>query len=296
MAAKLYGVYAVPCTPFDGAGEVDEQVLRRHLRFLLHQGRVHGIVPAGSTGEFAFLSEVERQRVVDITIEEVNGKVPVFVGAAACSTRDTIRYAQRAQAGGVQGLMVVPPYYGHLDEEELYRHYATVAECIDIPIIVYNNPGASGSDVVPSLLARLAETGRIIAVKESSGQMQRVAEIMRLCGDKMQVICGCDTLPLEMFSMDVQAWFAAPANIVPRQCVELFELAVERHNYADARDLYFKLLPLFDMMESTGQYVQLVKAGLDILGMSVGLPRPPLRPASSDKQARLKEILVNILA
>ena len=192
--------------------------------------------------------------------------------------------------------MVVPPYYGHLDQEELYGHYAAVAECIDIPIMVYNNPGASGSDVLPPLLARLAMTGRVVAVKESSGQMQRVAEIMRLCGDKMQVLCGCDTLPMEMFAMGVHGWVAAPANLVPAQCVELFELMVEERDFARAKAAYFRLLPLFDMMETTGQYVQIVKAGLALRGMPVGAPRPPLKMPGAATQARLKEILDDIFA
>ena len=128
-------------------------------------------------------------------------------------------------------------------------------------------------------------------MKESSGDMTRVAEIMRRCGDKMTVLCGCDTLALEMLAMGVPGWVAAPSNVVPRQCVELYELVAEKHDFDAAKELYFKMLPLFDMFESTGQYVQLVKAGLGMLGRPVGMPRRPLLLPSEELQGKLKKML-----
>ncbi len=291
MAKKFQGVYAVNCTPFGESGQVDEEALRRHIRFLLDEGKVHGIIPTGSTGEFAALSEEERKRVVDITIDEVNGKVPVVVGAAAVSTRDTVMYSLYAQEAGADGVMVVPPYYCNPDEEEIYQHYKTLAESINIPIILYNNPGTSGVDMQSSLVARLAEIDRISYIKESSGDMTRVAEIMRLCGEKMTVFCGCDNLSLEMFAIGVQGWVAASANVIPAECVKLYELGVVQKDLDKAKELYFKLLPFYNLLESTGKYVQLVKAGLEILGRPIGPPRRPLLPASKENQQRLKEIL-----
>lgn len=291
---QFQGVYAVPCTPFSESGEVDEKTLRRHLRFLLDEGGVHGVIPTGSTGEFAFLSEEERKRVAEITIDEVNGKVPVIVGAAGVSTRETIMYSQSAQEAKADGVMVVSPYYGHPDQEELYQHFKSLAESIDIPVMMYNNPGASGVDIRTPLVARLAEIDGIAAIKESTGEMQRIAEIMRLCGDKIAVLCGCDTLPMEMFAMGVQGWVAAPSNVVPRQCVELYELVAVKKDFDKGKELYFKLLPLFDMFESTGKYVQLAKAALEMLGRPIGLPRRPLLPASEEHRKKLQEILDGI--
>jgi len=280
MTNRFKGVYAVPCTAFTEAGEVDEAAMRKHLRFLLDEGGVHGVIPTGSTGEFAFLSPEERRMVVEITIDEVADDVPVIVGAAGVSTRETIAYAQSAQEAGADGVMVVSPYYGHPHEEELYRHFKDLAESIDIPVMLYNNPGAAGVDITPPLVARLAELEGISAIKESTGEMQRVAEIMRLCGDDIEVLCGCDTLPMEMFAMGVQGWVAAPSNVVPKQCVALYELvAVNR-----------------DFESSTGKYVQLAKAGLEMLGTPIGPPRQPLLPASDEERARLRMILDDILA
>jgi 4-hydroxy-tetrahydrodipicolinate synthase len=294
MTQKFRGVYAVSCTPFDIEGRIDEPALRRHLRWLLDEGRVHGVIPTGSTGEFAFLSAAEREAVVAMAVDEVQGRVPVLAGAAACSTRDMIFFAQQAQRLGANGVMVVPPYYGHLTQEELYQHFATLAGSIDLPIMLYNNPGTSGSDLLPATIARLAQLPNVAAVKESTGIMQRVHEIQNHCGDQIEVLCGCDTLPLEMFVMGVEGWVAAPSNAIPRPCVRLFELAVEQKDFATARALYAQLLPLFELFEGSGQYVQLNKAALEWLGRPIGQPRPPLLPVTAELNQQLKEILAQI--
>ncbi|MGB9640198.1 MAG: 4-hydroxy-tetrahydrodipicolinate synthase [Anaerolineales bacterium] len=291
MTKKYRGVFAVICTPFDEKGDIDELTLRKHIRYLLDQCGVHSIIPTGSTGEFAFLTEAERLRVMEITLDEVNHKVPVFVGTAACSTNETIRYAQLAQNAGADGVMVVSPYYGSLSQEELYGHFSALAQSISIPIIVYNNPGTSGSDILPPVVARLAEFDNIVAIKESSGVMQRVSEIMRLCGDKIEVLCGCDTLILEMFQMGVEGWVAAPANLIGELCVELYDIGVEQKDFEKAKELYFKILPLTTLFESSGKYVQLAKAGLAMRGMPIGEPRKPLLPPDPQLLESLREIL-----
>jgi 4-hydroxy-tetrahydrodipicolinate synthase len=291
MLKKFQGVYAVPCTPFDNQGDVDEAAIRRHLRFLLDEGKVKGMIPVGSTGEFAFQTEEECKRVIEVTLDEVNKKVPVIAGAAACSTRQTIANAQFAQKAGADGVMVVSPFYGHINQEELYAHFSTLAKNVDLPIIIYNNPGASGSDILPETLARLADFDNLVAVKESTGVMQRVAEIQRLCGDKLEVLCGCDTLVYEMFIMGVEGWIAAPANVIPRECMQLYELAVVKKDLPKARAYYDKIAPVLNLFESSGQYMQLAKAGLKMLNHGIGDPRLPLLPPTKELQDQLKGLL-----
>jgi 4-hydroxy-tetrahydrodipicolinate synthase len=294
MVKEWHGVFVVVCTPFDKKGAVDEAALRRHLRFLLDEGKVHGVIPTGSTGEFASLSEAERKRVVEIALDEVRARVPVVAGAAAVSTRDTVMYARFAEDAGADGVMIVAPYYCHPTERELYEHYKGVAKRIHIPIMVYNNPSTSGVDMLPALVARLAEIENVTHIKESSGDMHRVSEIMRLCGDRMTVFCGADNLALEMFMLGVRGWVAAPANVVPKQCVELYELAVVKKDLEKARSLYFKLLPFFTALES-GQFVQYVKASLEILGRSIGAPRRPLMLPGKEDYRNLK-VMLDLLA
>jgi 4-hydroxy-tetrahydrodipicolinate synthase len=287
--AKWSGVYVVVCTPFTEDDHLDEGALRRHIRFLLDAG-VHGVIPTGSTSEFASLTEAERKRAADITLDEVRGRVPVVVGTAAVSTHDTIMYSQYAEAAGADGVMIVPPYYCHPTEREIYHHYEAVAGSIHLPIMLYNNPSTSGVDMQPALLARLAEIENIAYVKESSGDMRRVSEIMRLCRDRLTIFCGADNLALEMFAVGIQGWVAAPANAIPKQCVQLYELAAVKKDLDQARKLYLKMLPYFTALES-GQFVQYVKASLEILGKPIGAPRKPLlRPAEEDYR-KLEELL-----
>ncbi len=294
MNKKYNGVYVVVCTPFNDRGELDEPALRRHIRWLVDECKVHGIIPCGSTGEFAFLSEQERKQVVAITVDEVHHQLPVIAGSAACATAEVIAYAHHYQDLGVDAVMVVPSYYGHLSQEELTYHYVTIAKNVDLPVVVYNNPGTSGSDILPATVAKLAELDNINAIKESSGLMQRVVDIELLAGDRIEVICGCDSLALEMFTMGVTGWIAAPANVAAGQCVRLYELMVGQQDYSQAWQLYKKIRPLFDLFENSGQYVALAKAGLEMLGRPLGQPRKPLLPASPEMRARLQIILDSI--
>lgn len=294
MDKKYKGIFGVVCTPFGKDGLVDDAALRRHIRWLVDNCHVHGIIPTGSTGEFAFLTEQERKQVVAVALDEVAKKVPVIAGSAACSTADTVAFAQCYQEMGVEGVMVVPPYYGTLTQKELYYHYSTLAQNIDIPIVVYNNPGTSCSDILPPLVAELAQIKNIVAIKESTGIMQRVIDIQHRCGDQIEVLCGCDTLSFEMFAVGVEGWVAAPANVAASQCVELYNAMIVEKDMEKGYALYRKLRPLFDLFEGSGQYVQLAKAGLELLGRPIGEPRKPMLPVSDELKAELKVILDSI--
>jgi len=294
MKKMFQGVQAVICTPFGDDGQVDESALRAHLRWLMDDGMVHAIIPCGSTGEFAFMTTEERQRVVAITLEEVNGQVPVIAGAAACATQEVIATARKYERMGVDGVMVVPSYYGSLKDEELLYHYSTLAKNVDLPIMIYNNPATSKSDIKPEVVAMLAEFDNIVAIKEAAAQIQRATEIMRLCGDNIEVVCGCDNIVLEMFAIGVKGWVAGAANIVPKQCVALYELQVVKKEFAKARELYFTLLPLFDMFENEGLFIKCGKAGAKLLGKPIGDPRKPVMPLSTEDENRLRDMLERI--
>lgn len=292
MKKKFVGVFTVVCTAFDEKGNIDERALRRLIRWQLDECKVHGIIPCGSTGEFAFLTPEERKQVVAITIDEVKGKVPVFAGSAACATREVVETGNIYKEMGVDGIMVVPSYYGHLNQDELYGHFAEIAKNIDLPIIVYNNPGTSHSDILPETVAELANKfNNIVAIKESTGIMQRLFDITLLAGDNIEVLCGCDTLSLEMFRMGVEGWIAAPANVFAKQCVKLHNLAVEQKDFDAAWEFYKKTRPIFDLFENSGMYVALSKAGLEILGLGVGQPRKPVFPATDEMKGKVKSLI-----
>lgn len=286
---KWRGVFAVMLTPFQADESLDEQTLRSHIDFLIEEG-VHGIIATGSTGEFASLSDEERRRVVDITIAHARGRVPVLVGSAANSTQHTIMYSQYAERAGADGLMIVAPYYCHPSERELYEHYKAVAESVHIPIMIYNNPVTSGVDMKPELLARLAEIDNLCYVKEASGDIKRVGQIKRLCGDKMSVFVGCDNVMFECWLMGAEGWVSGSANICPARCVELYELTV-KGEIERARALYYRMLPLGDMLDLEGSFVQYLKAGAELLGWPLGKPRRPLLPPLEKDLRRLKKAL-----
>ncbi len=162
---------------------------------------------------------------------------------------------------GVNGIRVVPSYYGHLNQDELYGHYADIAINVDLPIIVYNNPGTSHSDILPETVAKLANKFKnIAAIKESTGLMQRVFDIELLAGSNIEVVCGCDALSLEMFRMGVECWIAAPANVFCQTMRSIVQVAVEQKNFEAAWEFYKKTRPIFDLFENSGMYVALAKA------------------------------------
>ena len=286
---KLRGVYAVILTPFKEDESVDEVTLRSLINWVVEKG-VHGIIPTGSTGEFASLSDEERKRVVDITMEEVRGRVPVLVGSAANSTRHTIMHSQYAESVGADGVMIVHPYYCRPNEDELYEHYEAVANSVHIPIMIYNNPATSGVDMRPELLARLAQIDNISYVKEASGDIRRISQIRRLCGDKITIFVGCDNVMLESWLMGAEGWVSGVANILPKQSVELFELT-DRGEISRARELYYRMLPLGDMLELEGFFVQYLKAGSEMLGRPLGKPRRPMLPPPEGDLRRLKKAI-----
>ena len=286
---KFRGVYPVTLTPFKDDESLDEEALRTHTGWLVEQG-VHGLICTGSTGEAASLSEGERKAVVEVTIDEVGGRLPVFVGSGANSTAHTIMYSQHAEKAGADGLMVVHPYYCLPNERELYQHYKAVAENVHIPIMIYNNPFTTGVDMKPELLARLAQIDNIRYIKDATADIKRVGEIKLVCGDKMTVFQGCDNVMWESLLMGAEGWVSGMANIVPRQCLQLYDKTVSG-KLDEARGLYFRMLPLGRMLDTEGLFVQYLKAGSEMLGRPLGRPRRPMLVPRVDDLRRLKAAL-----
>src|SRR6056297_1641796 len=170
------GSYTVMVTPFNDSSELDESALRRMVDWQIERG-THGLIPLGSTGEFLSLTHAERSRVAEIVVEQAAGRVPVLVGSAAEWTDEAVKLSRAAEAAGADGLMIIPPYYSSPSEDEVYTHFARIGSAVSIPIMVYNNPFTSNVDLSPELLARLSTIDAVRYVKESSGDVGRVARI-----------------------------------------------------------------------------------------------------------------------
>ncbi|MBT3360769.1 MAG: 4-hydroxy-tetrahydrodipicolinate synthase [Rhodospirillales bacterium] len=288
---KFRGNYTVMVTPFsDDGSSVDEGRLRKFVDWQIKEG-VHGLIPLGSTGEFLSQTDEERTRVAEIVISEAAGRVPVLVGTAAEWTNECVRYTKEAEQLGADGVMIVPPYYSSPTEDELFEHYRRVGEAVSIPIMIYNNPFTSNVDLKPHVVARLSEIDNVSYIKESSGDVARVCEIQRLCGERMTVFAGY--LPFESYAVGAEGYVAVCSNIAPKMAADLFTMVADDGNIEGARKLYFKLLPLIHALAGD-LYVSATKAALKLAGVPVGPPRPPRLPLPAEKNENLKEVLAEL--
>jgi len=287
----LRGVLAAMATPMTADEEIDLPKLAELADRLIRQG-VHGLVPLGSTGEYYALSADERDLVLRTTLEAAAGRVPVVAGTNAGSTREVIAYSTQAERLGCAGIMLAAPYYSLPGPEELFAHFKAVNDAIGVPIVVYNYPGRTGVDMTPALLERLAELRNVRYVKESTGEMSRITELLRRCGDRLGVFCGCDTIALESLMVGAIGWIGGAANVLPASHVKLYELAVERSEFGAARELFFEMLPILELMEGGGKYTQWAKAACGLMGCDCGPPRRPLGPATAEELADLREALL----
>ena len=279
-------------TPFKSNEDLDLDGLKSNIDFYVENG-VHGLVVGGSTGEFATLTPEEHRKIISAAVDQVNGRVPLLAGTAYCATRNTIEMSKYADDAGVDGLLIVPPYYSKPNEDEIYDHYASIARSVNIPIMLYNNPFTSKVDMKPELIEKLSKLPNVTHVKESSSDVTRIWKIRKMTSDKMTVFCGADNLALESFVMGAKGWICVIANILPKECANLYELAVLQRDTERASKLYSELLPLCNLFEDTGMFSGLSKAGLDLLGKTGGKPRKPMRSPSLSENDQLKLILKN---
>lgn len=287
---KIQGILSALVTPMTADEAIDFGQLEQFTEHLIANG-VHGLIPLGSTGEYYALSPAERRQVLKTVIRTTAGRVPVLAGTNAGSTREVIEYSRQAEKLGAQGILLAPPYYSLPTLDELFAHFHDVNNAVGIPIMLYNYPGRTGVDMPPDFIEKLAGLANVKFVKESTGEIARVSTLIRRCGDRLGVFCGADTAALESFVLGAAGWVGGVVNVLPRSHVRLFDLAVTERDFAQARDLYFQMLPTLGLMEGEGKYTQYVKAACGLMGHPVGPPRRPLRPATKTECARLKKAL-----
>ena len=288
MAGRIHGVIPPIVTPFDSMHKIDKDRLRDLTRHLLGAG-VQGIVTCGSTGEFPLMSLEERKMATDIVTEVVNGKVPVIEGVTAVRTEDAVALARHAKDLNLDAVLAAPSYYYKLEEKELRAYYADLAK-VDLPIIIYNIPLTTKTDMSPEFLVDLAtEFENIDYVKESTGDMHRISEIQRLT-DKIEVICGWDPLIYDFLTHGVKGWISTVSNVIPEQCLNLIRLVVERNELEKARKLFYSLLPTIKLIDGP-KFVQYTKASLNILGHECGPTRNPLQPLTKTEMELLSRTL-----
>jgi 4-hydroxy-tetrahydrodipicolinate synthase len=293
MAEKFHGLFPALVTPMTADEELDLDTLAEFVNYLIEEGGVHGLIPLGSTGEFYALSAQERADVLQTVIQTAAGRVPVVAGANAGSTRDVVMFSRQAEKLGASGVLLGAPYYSLPACDELVEHFRAVSGAIGIPIMLYNYPGRTGVDMRPDLIERLAELEQVRYVKESSGDITRVSEIIRRLGDGITVFCGCDTIALESMLLGTPGWVSGTANVLPRQHLDIYRIAMEKQDFLGARAPFYKLMPFLMLAEGCGKYTQFVKAGCALTGHPVGPPRRPLLPISDKESVLLDKIIAD---
>lgn len=270
-------------TPFR-KGKVDDRALAELIEWQIAKG-TNGIVPCGTTGESATLSHDEHNRVIELTVEVVNRRVPVIAGTGSNSTDEAIALTQHAKQAGVDAALLITPYYNKPTQEGLYRHYKAVAEAVDLPLVLYNIPGRTGVNMLPTTIARLAALNTIVGVKEGSGSVQQASDIVQLCGDRLTVLAGDDSLTLPMMAVGGQGVITVTANIVPAEMAELVK-AFADGRVADARRIHFNLSPLFAALFFETNPIP-VKEALGMMGKIDPELRLPLCPMAQDTREKL---------
>jgi len=284
---QLKGVYAPIVTPFDADENIDYKVMQQLIDYVLANS-VTGLVPGGTTGEVYAFDEAERLEVFRFVKEYAGGRATLIAGTNSGATRDVVRYSEIAAKMGYDGLMVAVPPYSRPNQRELLAHYRTVAEAVDIPIVLYNFPWRAGTEVGYEVLDGLTDYQHVIGIKEASGEMARVYEMHLRYGERYQVVCGSDDQALDYFLWGTQCWIGGAASCAPRQHADVLEAALAG-DFNTARAAMEKMLPLLRNMESGG-YTQKVKTGCELLGIPVGKPRRPLLPLLDDDRREFERV------
>lgn len=285
------GILPAMVTPFlEGEGTVDEPALARLTDRLIKAGS-GGLIPCGSTGEFPALSLAERRRVTEVVVEAAAGRVPVAPHTGTLSTRDTIELSQHAEAAGSSGVMIIPPFYEPLPWPVVVKYYETIASSIGIPIIVYNLPGATGMRPTGEQIAELAAIEGVDWIKDSSADAVSLTELIQRYGDRIGVMNGWDTLTLYGLLAGTRASVWGAANFIPELCVELFDAAARRRDLDAACEVWSRIWPICNFLETSGSYVAAVKAGCELIGEPAGPPRAPILPLDPAARARLGQLL-----
>lgn len=291
---KLKGVFPVVLTPFKGDNQsVDYDRLDKHVDFLL-ESKAHGLCTNGSTSEFPLLSEQEAFDVAKRIITRVDGRVPIIVGACAPSTWKTIEFAKMGEDLGADVLLILPPYYYPLNDEEIYKHYEVVAQNTKLPIMLYNNPHTSKLDLQPELVAKLAQIDNIAYIKESTGLATRIHDIQALAGNNIDVFIGADNIFFDALVSGATGVIASSGNIASLFMVEIYNLIVNEKNIDEAREKFQKVSPLLTFVDGSPSFVQVLKTALEIMGRPIGSPRLPLLNLTGEKREKLRGILKNL--
>jgi 4-hydroxy-tetrahydrodipicolinate synthase len=278
----FHGAFSALVTPFhDGA--IDEKALRELVEWQIQSG-IDGLVPCGSTGESATLSHAEHEQAIKVVIDQTRRRVPVVAGTGSNSTAEAIRLTTYAREAGADGALLISPYYNKPTQDGIYRHYKAIASAVDLPLIVYNIPGRTGSNIAPETFARMCDIRNVVGIKEASGSMDQCSDILKLCGERLTMLAGDDSLTLPLMAMGAKGVISVITNIMPREMHELAAAGLEG-DFARARELHFRMLPLMRALFVETNPIP-IKQACALMGRcsnEVRMPLVPMTPPAAEK-------------
>lgn len=291
----IRGAFPVLITPMNEAQEIDWDGVKNNVNYFIEQ-HVAGIIINGSTGEFVSLTKEERMEMAEVVLKEVNGRIPVIVGTAAETTKETIAYTQHAELHGASGALIINSYYCKPKEEEIYFHFKQISDAVNIPIMLYNNPFTSGVDMSTELMLKIGrECENVTYIKESSGDIRKARDLIRQADGAFEVFCGSEDLVMESYLVGATGWVSVAGNIVPRMVTQMYEY-VQNGELEKAWEINDRILPLCTFLEESGKYVQIVKRAMELKGQVGGPSRHPRLGLTKEEGERLKNLLSHITA
>ena len=286
--SKFRGAFVAIVTPFID-GKVDEKGLTDLIEFQIENG-TNGIVPCGTTGESATMTHEEHHLVVELTIKTVNGRVPVLAGTGSNSTDESIKLTKHAKEAGADGALLITPYYNKPSQEGLYQHFKAVAEAVDIPIILYNVPSRTSINMLPETVARCAAIKNIVGIKEATGSLNQISEVIRLCPDDFSVLSGDDFTCMPQVAVGGAGVISVTSNVAPKDMATMMDAALAG-DFDTARKLHYKLFPLMQAMFIDTNPVP-AKTTLHLMGkITSSAPRLPLYQMNETTLEKMKKVI-----
>jgi dihydrodipicolinate synthase/N-acetylneuraminate lyase len=286
---QFTGILAATVTPLTADGSaIDEPGVARQVDHIIGGG-IHGLVPGGSTGEFTTLTVDERKRSIELYLEAAAGRVPVVAGTGALSTAETIELSGHAAKAGAAAVMVVPPFYDPLSFEELLAHYSAVVDAVDVPVMYYNLPSATGVQLTAEQFGELGRIG-VSSFKDTGGDLPVFTAVQFDHADTITALNGWDTLTFAAFAGGAKAGVWGTASVIPRLCAELYDALVVRGDLEAGRALWTRIFPICRFLESHN-YAAAIKTGLELVGVPAGPPRRPVLPLAPQYRDELRQLL-----
>lgn len=290
MNKQFQGIYAVVVTPFHEDGTFDVESAKKNLDWLIEQG-VQGVCILGATGEYQSISDEEHMAYVKEIVPYVKDRVSVIVGASRERPEDVVKLVNNIKECGAHAAMVLPSFYCHPAQDEIVEHYRYIEEQTQFPIVAYNNPGSAGIEIGQDAFRQIMALPYTAIVKESSGSMQKLTEVLIDAPEKVSVFCGCDNLAYESFADGACGWICMLANVAPKQCVDLYQAVYVEEDLKKGKEIYKEILPALNVLESFPKPVQALKYGLSKKGLNGGYVRRPRMELNEEEKAYLSEAM-----